>query len=184
MANTTKRGKGARASSRSPKKHARKSAKRKPNQSDPSAQGITIRDQLANLARMFPKRAGKHLYANVSARDKPTRGATLYVYIRSTDRTYALHESLFVRKRAFDRQEWKGFMDGRVFKGWKNDGTPSERSGILVGAIIPGINIRTQGKLWSVVAVIGYVTHDLRQPPPASLVGRRRKTKSSGEQDG
>lgn len=146
--------------------------------------GVTIRNELENLRRMFPKRNGLHLYASAKRRDRRSRAATLYVYIRSTDNTYALHQTLFVRRRPFDPGEWRSFMDGRVFKRWKDNGTPAEREGILRGAIIPGINIRTAGKFWAVVKIIGYVTHDIHGTPITKMDRRRHKAESQGESDG
>lgn len=150
--------------------------------------GMTIRDQLDNLRRIAPKRSGSakcpHLYANEKQRDAPANEATLYVYIRSTDRTYALHESVFHKSRPYTALEWAHFFGNRVLVGWKANGSPAERDGILRGSIMPGVNLRTQGKQWSVVAVVGYVTHVVHESPNTSMAKRRNKTKSSRRKNG
>ena len=163
-------------------------ARSRKGERDTSPIGMTVKDQLENLRRIAPKRTGSvkcpHLHANDAQLKQDAKEATLYVYIRSSDRTYALHETLFHKSRPYTALEWDYFFRNRVLVGWEDDGSPAERDGILRGAIIPGINLRTQGKHWSVVAVVGYVTHAVHESPSTTMVKQRNKTKSQRRKDG
>lgn len=158
---------------------------------DNSPTGMTVRDQLENLRRIAPKRSGNVSCPQLHASDRDlnltTKEATLYVYIRSSERTYALHETLFHKSRAYTALEWQHFFGDRVLRGWRSpddDATPAERDGILRGSILPGVNLRTQGKQWSVVAVVGYVLHAVHESPNTAMVGKRNKTKPQRQSSG
>lgn len=144
-------------------------------------QGNTIRERFAILKKIAPKKAGLQLFSRAAERRDPAAAATLFVYIRSDDNTYALHETFFrSRKRKRTPLEWEHYFKEVVLRGsGSNEDEPSVREGVLAGAILPGVNVRTQ-KLWSVRAVIGFITHhDIRSAPRPTISKRRHKAKSS-----
>lgn len=143
-------------------------------QGDDVLPGITLREELANLQRMFPHKSGNRLRAARESVRRNASAATLWCYLRSSDNTYALHESVF-GKVSHSVQWWAQFFSTRVFRGTGlGTGHPAERMGILNGSIIPGINIKS-GKQWDLVSVIGYNLHDLQQRLYTEIHTRRHQ---------
>lgn len=147
-------------------------------------QGRTVREHLKHLRMMAPKKTGLHLYRTQAQLKRSARNATLYVLIRSDENTYAIHETLFGKKRAKSPVEWQHFFKTLVLAGEDEDeGSTSKMFGILEGSIIPGVNLKSQ-KFWTVRAVIGFILHDIHRTPHTAVVARRHKTKSSGRKNG
>lgn len=159
-------------------------------------QGRTIGHQLDNLGTIAPHRTvDGHLYRTKEQLNAKTKRATMFLLIRSTDNTYAVHETLFVsRKARRTGAQWFRWFDRHAFKGTDPDGTPTERDGIIRGNILPGINTRTQ-KIWEVVGgpnritkatrgYLGFITHDLRKPIPAKVDRKGNKAKPQGRKNG
>lgn len=137
-------------------------------------QGASIREKLAALRKMTPRKDGLYLYKKKA---HSAKSATLYIYIRSDENTYALHETFFRKKRAMTVIEWISYFQRAVLKGSSdNDEAPVLRLGVLKGAIIPGINRRTN-RLWDVRAVIGFVLHAVHESPSPKISARRNKAK-------
>ena len=124
------------------------------------AKGITVRDELENLRRMFPVKNGLRLRASGEALKRTARSATLWLLVES-NREYALHETVFAKQEKRSADWWQDFMSEKVLRGTgKGTGSPAERSGIVEGSILPGMYLKSR-KRWNVRAVIGYNLHDL-----------------------
>jgi hypothetical protein len=140
------------------------------------ARGASLRDVLANLERALPVKSGLRLRAQGEPARRTARAATLWCVIesRSGGHHVELHETVLGSSRRKDVAQWQAFVAKKVLNGWKPNGTPAERDGILEGSIIPGINIRT-GKQWSVRMVIGYNLHDSLRPLYTAIHSRRHQ---------
>ena len=144
-------------------------------------QGASIADKLAQLRKIAPKKAGLYLYKEKA---HSAKSATFFTYLRSDENTYALHETFFKKKRAMTVVEWESYFQHVVLNGSKdNDDEPVLRLGVLQGAIVPGVNRRTN-RLWTVRAVIGFILHAIHKPVPAKVSARRNKTKPQGRKVG
>lgn len=144
-------------------------------------QGATIKERLAILQKIAPKKSGLYLYKE---KQQTSKTATLYLYIRSDENTYALHETFFRKKRAMTVIEWEYYFQHAVLSGTDdNDDAPVIRMGVLKGAIIPGINRRTN-RLWDVRAVIGFVLHAVHKSARSKISKGRNKAKSQGRKVG
>lgn len=139
----------------------------------------TIRERFATLERLFPKRSRRagH-YAVLRSASSPARstGATLYLYMHSSDDTYAIHETVFRNKDARTVAEWDKFFYKYVFHGWDPTGNPKHRDGLLRGVIIPAMNIKSN-KLWDVISCIGYSMYDLSGAAASGPRKKRHKAK-------
>jgi hypothetical protein len=124
---------------------------------------VTIGDELENLARMFPHKNGVRIRSAKESVNRRARAATLWTYLESGSgaygKHYALHETVFAKNAPQTAAWWSKYFASKVFKGWKPGGSSTQRMGVLEGAIVPGVNIKTR-RQWSVRAVIGYNLHD------------------------
>jgi len=159
-------------------------------------QGRTIEDQLLRLETIAPFRTvDGHLYRTKEQLNAKTKRATMFLLLQSSDNTYAVHETLYVsRKARRTGPEWFRWFNRHAFKGTDPEGTPTERDGIIRGNILPGVNTRTQ-KIWDVVGgpnritkatrgYLGYITHDIRKPVPAKVDRKGDKAKPQRRKNG
>jgi hypothetical protein len=124
----------------------------------------TVGDELERLERMFPNKSGMRLRAAGERANRSARAATLWTYLESDSRAngrhYAVHETVFAKRESKSAAWWSRYFATKVLKGTgKNEGTTSQRLGVLEGAIVPGTNIRSRMQ-WRVRAVLGYNLHD------------------------
>ena len=142
--------------------------------------GRTLRNQVSALDLMVPRRERNgHLYREQKLEN--SRRATLFLYIKSDDDTYAVHETLFDASEERNASQWASWFNEHVYSGTgDSDDDATTRSGILNGAILPGINIKS-GKLWDIENVMGFIQHDLRESVYARLDQARDKTKPQGK---
>lgn len=136
--------------------------------------GVSLRDVLANLERALPIKSGLRLRAKGEPARRSARAATLWCVIesRSGGHHVELHETVLGARSGKSAAQWQDFVAKKVLHGWKREGTPAERDGILEGSIIPGINIKT-GKQWTVRMVVGYNLHDSLRVVYSSVHKRR-----------
>ncbi len=122
----------------------------------PPKSGRTVRDELDQLRKMYPRKNGLRLRNAESP--KSARFATLFVLLRDENRA-SVHASLFEKKRSQNDDEWHEYFVRKVLKGTdKNSDDPARRLGVLAGAIIPGTNVRSNG-IFHLQAVVGYALH-------------------------
>lgn len=149
-----------------------------------SLPGKTTGEQLANLESILPHRAANgHLYASASDKTAPSKRALMYLYMVSSDNTYTVHETEFQSKEARTPREWADWFKRHAFKGTKKEGKPYETLGIIKGAIIPGVNLKTQLQ-WRVSSYLGFATVAIQKSVDAAVHTKRNKTKSSRKQNG
>jgi hypothetical protein len=125
--------------------------------------GRTLRDSISNLEKIAPNRERNgHLYRE--NKNESTHRATVFAVIKSSDDTYALHETLFESKHdTRSAKEWSSWLAEHAFAGsGAGDDSPVERLGIYKGAVLPGINKKSQ-KQWDIEKVLGFIQHDLRK---------------------
>jgi hypothetical protein len=146
---------------------------------------ITLRDRLQQLRRMFPKKFHGQLYAHAIDKKTPQPEATLYTYLASEEDTYMVHQTLFHKSEPRTPAWWREWIKTKALRGTghPSKGTPAERMGIINGAVLPGVRIKTH-KYWRVLAVIGWVLHDIHGAARAAMAKRRHKTKSQRRKDG
>lgn len=143
----------------------------------------TIRTRFEQLERIFPtRRRRKGKYAQLRNSSTPTMsdGATLYLYMHSSEDTYAIHETVFRNKEPRTALQWDQFFYKYVFHGWDPTGNPKHRDGLLRGVIIPAMNIRSN-KQWDVVSCIGFSMYALSRADTRASRAHRNKAKSSRE---
>lgn len=130
---------------------------------DPSQRsaGITNHDVLNVLRKTYPVKNGMRLRTNGEPSKRNAKAATLWTYIQSRGE-YEIHETVLVSKETRSSVAWSQFFAKKVFKGTghKNKGSPAQRMGILEGAILPGVNMKTRPRVFELRAVIGYALHD------------------------
>jgi hypothetical protein len=155
-----------------------------PMATDENVEPQTIRERLQRLRIMCPRKRGLQIYAKAADTRTPTKRAMLYTYIRSSDNTYAVHETVFNKKEKMTPREWEEFFREQVFRGTGSDDDPPYlRDGVLLGAIIPGTNIKSSNQ-WDVRAIIGFRTYDLYKRRDTPLAKKRGKTKRKRQQVG
>lgn len=147
--------------------------------------GKTTGEQLAHLETILPHRsANGHLYESASDRTEPRNRALMYLYMVSSDNTYTVHETEFQSKESRTPAEWAAWFKRHAFKGNKKEGKPYETLGIIKGAIIPGVNLKTQLQ-WRVSSYLGFATYNAVQKSMAAAAHpKRHKAKSSRKQNG
>jgi hypothetical protein len=140
--------------------------------------GRTLRDSISNLEKIVPNRERNgHLYRD--NKNETSKRATVFAVISSSDDTYALHETLFNSKTERDSKEWAEWLRENAFSGsGEEDDTAIGSLGIYKGAVIPGINKKSQ-KIWDVEKILGFVQHDLRKSHSSKVARGRNKAKPS-----
>lgn len=139
--------------------------------------GNTIREELLLLERLLPNKKGSVLRPEGGG-PASAKCAILWVLLKGDDGEISLHKSLFRRNESMTLAQWAQYMDKKVFNGTgtklRSDPTPSERKGILKGAIIPGVNSHVQLG-YELYAVIGYAISDSFDTGSHSTRYRARK---------
>jgi hypothetical protein len=143
--------------------------------------GDTIRVRFEQLRRIYPKRYRTSTRYPVLAPStgipKDSDGAMLFLYVHSTDDTYAIHETVFRYSKRRTRSAWDAFFKHYVFSGWDGEGGSKERDGILRGVILPAMNLRSS-KQWDVISCIGYAMYDLPRSEHSRSSARRHQAES------
>jgi hypothetical protein len=140
----------------------------------------TIRARFEALQRIYPKRSklgGRYPVMRNAQSPKASDGATLYLYMHSSDDTYAVHETIFRYKTGRTARAWSSFFYHYVFNGWDPSGQAKSRDGLLRGVIIPAMNIRSN-KQWDVISCIGYTMYALSRSDISKSHKRRNKAES------
>jgi hypothetical protein len=98
--------------------------------------------------------------------------------MKSTDDTYALHETLFESSNPRDPSQWSEWFKEHAFSGTgDSDDAVLDREGIYYGSVLPGINRKSQ-KQWDIEKVLGFTQHDIRKSRNTAVARGRHKTKS------
>jgi hypothetical protein len=140
----------------------------------------TVREAFESLERTYPKRSrrgGRYPLLRNAATPATSDGSTLYLYVHSSQDTYAIHETIFRYRSGRTARQWDEFFFTHVFNGWDADGDAKQRDGLLRGVILPAMNLRSN-KLWDVISCIGYSMYALPRAAAGGSHQRRHKTKS------
>lgn len=123
----------------------------------------TIGDRIDSIRRLYPRgpnRYGQLYRTQVNAR-RMFRKVTLYTLFVSEDSSYLIRDHLFEsKKQKRSPQQWSEWFGRNL--------TEIHQKGVL-----PGMSLRTGGKAWSVLKIIGWVG-DART---SSTIPKRRRTR-------